>query len=144
MKRGQKRRLFFKAFKTVGAGKVMLVYIIWFFVAAIPIWIVEPGIHSYGDSLWFCFASATSIGYGDLQTETVVGRIIAVILTVYSIAVIAIFTAVIVGFFNDMAKLRANESVQKFTDDLEHLPELSKEELQDLSDRVKKFMNKKH
>lgn len=143
MTKRQKRRLFLKAFKSVGADKVMIVYIIWFFVAAIPIWLIEPGINSYGDSLWFCFASATSIGYGDLIATTVVGRIIAVILTIYSIAVIAIFTAVVVGFFNDMAKVRANESVQKFTDDLEHLPELSKEELENLSERVKKFLNKK-
>ena len=143
MTKKQKRRLFFKAFKTVGADKVMIVYVIWFFIAAIPIWIFEPGISSYGDSLWFCFASATSIGYGDIVAVTVIGRIIAVILTVYSIATIAIFTAVIVGFFNDMAKVRANKSAQKFADDLEHLPELSKEELEDLSRRVKDFLNKK-
>ena len=135
--------MFIKAFKSVGADKIMLVYVVWFFVAAIPIWLIEPGITGYGDALWFCFASATSIGYGDLVATTVIGRIIAIILTIYSIAVIAIFTAVVVGFFNDMAKVRANESMQKFTDDLEHLTELSKEELQDLSDRVKKFLNKK-
>ena len=144
MKKGQRRRLFFKAFKLVGADKIMLVYIIWFFIAAVPIWLVEPNVNSYGDSLWFCFASATSIGYGDIQAETFIGRIIAVILTVYSVAVIAIFTAVVVGYFNEMAKARTNESLQKFTDDLEHLPELSKEELQDLSKRVKDFLNKQH
>ena len=33
----QKRRLFFKAFKMVGADKIMLIYIVWFFIAAIPI-----------------------------------------------------------------------------------------------------------
>ena len=142
MRRIQKRRLFFKAFKSVGADKVMLVYIIWFFVAAVPIWLAEPHIKSYGDSLWFCFASATSIGYGDISAITVLGRIIAVILSIYSIAIIAIFTAVVVGYFNEMAKARADESVQKFTDDLEHLPELSKEELENISKRVKEFLKK--
>jgi voltage-gated potassium channel len=139
----QKRRLFFKAFKTVGADKVMLIYVFWFFIAAVPIWLIEPHINSYGDSLWFCFASATSIGYGDIYATTVLGRIVAVILSVYSIGVIAIFTAVIVNFFNEMAKARADASVQKFTDDLEHLPELSKEELERISKRVKEFLNKK-
>ena len=142
MKKGQRRRLLFKAFKIVGADKIMLVYIIWFFIAAIPIWLIEPNINSYGDSLWFCFASATSIGYGDIAAETLIGRIIAVILTVYSVAVIAIFTAVVVGYFNEMAKARANESLHQFTDDLEHLPELSKEELEDLSKRIKEFLNR--
>ncbi len=120
----------------------MLYYVLWFFLAAIPIWLLEPGVTSYIDSLWFCFASATSIGYGDIIATTVIGRIITVILTVYSIAVIAIFTAVVVGFFNDVAKARANASIQKFTDDLEHLPELSKEELEELSQRVKNFLKK--
>ena len=48
-----------------------------------------------------------------------------------------------VNFFNEMAKARADASVQKFTDDLEHLPELSKEELERISKRVKEFLNKK-
>ena len=134
--------MFFKAFKSVGADKVMLIYIIWFFVAAVPIWLVEPNIKTYGDSLWFCFASATSIGYGDIAAVTVVGRIIAVILTVYSVGVIAIFTAVVVGFFNDIAKARTEGSLQEFVDDLEHLPDLTKEELEELSDRAKAFLKK--
>ena len=143
MTKRQKRRLFFKAFKAVGAEKILGVYAIWFFIAAIPIWLVEPHITTYGDSLWFCFASATSIGYGDIIATTLIGRIIAIILTIYSIAVIAIITAVIVGYFNDIARVRADESARKFTDDLEHLPELSKEELEELSNRVKRFLNKK-
>ncbi len=139
----QRRRLFFKAFKSVGADKVMLIYVLWFFIAAVPIWLIEPDIKSYGDSLWYCFASATSIGYGDFSAVTVVGRIISVILSVYSIAIIAIFTAVIVGYFNEMAKARVNASIHKFTDDLEHLPDLSKEELTNLSERVKEFLENK-
>ncbi len=142
MRRRQRRRLLLKSFRTLGADKVMLVYIIWFFAAAVPIWLLEPHIKTYADSLWFCFASATSIGYGDISATTVMGRIITVILSVYSIAVIAIFTAVIVGFFMDIAKAKANESAQQFTDDLEHLHELSKEDLENLSKRVKNFLKK--
>ncbi len=142
MKRIKRRRLFIRAFKTAGADKVLLVYMVWFFVAAIPIWLVEPNIKSYGDSLWLCFASATSIGYGDVVATTVLSRVITIILSVYSIAVIAIITAVIVGYFNDVSKVRTNESLQKFADDLEHLPELSKEELQAISERVKRFRQK--
>lgn len=142
MRRRQRRRLLLKSFRTLDADKVMLVYIIWFFVAAVPIWLIEPHIKTYSDSLWFCFASATSIGYGDISATTVIGRIITVILSVYSIAVIAIFTAVVVGFFMDIAKAGANESAQKFTDDLEHLHEMSKEDLENLSKRVKQFLKK--
>ncbi len=142
MKKKKMRRMLKRAFQTAGADKILGAYLIWFFVAAIPIWIFEPNIKTYLDSLWFCFASATSIGYGDFAAVTPVGRIVTVILTVYSIAVIAIFTAVITSFFMDIARLKKNDSIGKFIDDLEHLPELSKEELEELSKKVKEF-NKK-
>lgn len=128
-----------KAFKTAGADKIIGAYLIWVLVSALIIWIIEPDIHTYADSLWFCFATATSIGYGDILAVTLIGRIITVVLSVYSIAVIAIFTAVITGFFMDVSRFRANDSVQEFLDDLEHLPELSKEELEALSQKVKDF-----
>ena len=38
--------------------------------------------------------------------------------------------------------MKASDSVKEFLYDLEHLPELSKEELQELSDRVKVFLKK--
>ena len=139
MKKRKMTRMLRSAFKTAGADKIIGAYLIVFFLAAIPIWLIEPGIHSYIDSLWFCFASATSIGYGDLTSVTVLGRIITVFLSIYSIAVIAIVTAVITSFFTDVARFRASDSAREFVDELEHLPELSKEELEDLSRRVKDF-----
>ena len=137
------RRMLISAFRRAGADKVIGAYLTFFFIAAIPVLIFEPNIKTYADSLWFCFASATSIGYGDLISVTLVGRLITVVLTVYSIAVIAIFTAVITSFFTDLARFRANESAEKFIDDLEHLSELSKEELDELSRRVKEFRKKR-
>ena len=128
-----------EAFRTAGTDKIISGYIVWFFIAAIPIWIWEPHIDTYQDSLWFCFASATTIGYGDVAAVTLIGRIITVILSIYSVAVIAIFTAVVTSFFTDMARLKASDSAREFVDELEHLPELSKEELEDLSRRVKEF-----
>lgn len=132
-----------KSFKIAGADKIIGIYFIWFFIAAVPVWIFEPGIKNYADSLWFCFASSTTIGYGDYVAVTFVGRIVIVLLSVYSVAVIAIFTAVITGFFSDLARFRASENARAFIYELEHLPELSKEELEDLSNRVKNFNRKR-
>ena len=143
MRRKKIKRMLINTFKTAGADKIIGAYIVTFFVFALAIWIWEPGIGSYIDSLWFCFASATSIGYGDIVAVTFLGRVLTVILSVYSIAVIAIITAVITGFFMDLARFRANSSVQEFLVDLEHLPEMSKEELEQLSQRVKDFHKKK-
>ena len=144
MSKRQTLRILMNTFKTTGATKIFAGYILWFFISAIPIWLFEPGIKDYADSLWFCFASATSIGYGDFAAVTIVGRIITVILSIYSIGVIAVFTAVITSVFTDIARIRASESSRKFIDELEHLPELSREELQELSEKAKNFRKGKN
>ena len=91
------------------------------------------------DSIWFCFATSTTIGYGDIVAVSFIGRILSIFLSIYSIAVVAIFTAVITSFFMEQAKIRAKENARKFIDDLQHLDELSKEELKELSKKIKHF-----
>lgn len=143
----KKRRMFRllkDAFRTAGADKIISGYFLWFFISAVPIWLWEPNINTYQDSLWFCFASATTIGYGDVSAVTLLGRIITVFLSIYSIGVVAIFTAVVASFFTDIARLKASDSAREFSDDLEHLSELSKEELEQLSQRIKEYQKKNH
>jgi hypothetical protein len=43
----------------------------------------------------------------------------------------------------EKVKLNQNESIEQFLDQLEHLPDLSKEELADLSEKVKNHQKKK-
>ena len=136
------RRLLRSLFKVMGADKVFISYFIFFFISATVIWIFEPHINKLGDSLWYCFVASTTIGFGDYTAVTIVGRIFTVIRSIYSLGVVAIFTAVITSYFMESSKLKANENVRKFIDDLEHLDELSKEELKELSNKVKKI-NKK-
>ena len=57
----------------------------------------------------------------------------------FSVAVMAIVTALITSYYMEQANLRAKESARKFIDDLQHLDELSKEELRELSEKVKRF-----
>ena len=143
-KRRRTLRLLKDAFKTAGADKIFSGYILWFFISAVPIWLWEPNINTYQDSLWFCFASATTIGYGDVAAVTLIGRIITVILSIYSIAAIAIFTAVVTSFFTDIARLKASDSAREFADDLKHLSELSKDELEQLSQHIREYQKKNH
>lgn len=62
---------------------------------------VEPGISSYPDALWYCFAVVTTIGFGDFAAVTPVGRILTVILGLYGIVVVAVITSVIVNYYNE-------------------------------------------
>lgn len=141
--RGRKyRRLLWQAFKGSGMNKVFCIYFAFFLIVAGILTMIEPGIEHYGDGLWFTFAVSTTVGFGDFTAVTVTGRILTVILSIYSIAIVAIFTAIITSFVMNLAKVRASESATEFLDDLTHLTELSKEELQAVSDKVKNFVDK--
>ena len=70
-------------------------------------------------------------------------RVLSIFLSICSILIIAVVPGVITSYYVESTKLRADESSAKFLDDLEHLPELSKEELAELSEKVKKFNRKK-
>ena len=61
----------------------------------------EPGISSFGDALWYCFAIVTTIGFGDFTAVTLPGRAISVILGLYGIIVVALITSIIVNFYNE-------------------------------------------
>ena len=137
MKRWQKLQLLKHAFHIAGADKILLGFVAFFLVDAFVIWLVEPGITTYTDAIWFCFASATTIGYGDLTAVTLTGRIMTIILSVYALAATAIFTAVVTSFFLDYAKKNTQDSVYHFLDQLEHLSELSPNQLEELSKQVK-------
>ena len=51
-----------------------------------------------------------------------------------------IFTGIIAGYFVEIIKSEAKDSTIKFLLDLERLPEMSKEELVELSKRAKQFL----
>ena len=135
----RRRRLLLQTFRDTGVDKILGSFFIFFLFAALIVWIFEPTINNYFDSLWYCFVAVATIGFGDVSATTLIPRLVTVILWLYAAVVLAIFTAVLTSFFMDAAKLKANESVQEFLSELERLPELSKEELDELSKRVKTF-----
>ena len=136
-----------QSFRLAGVDKILASYFVFYFLAALVLQSLESHINTYTDSLWYCFAVASTVGFGDITAISPFGRLLTVVLSLYTIIVVAIVTAVITSFFLDLARFRANESTKEFLDDLEHLTELSEEELEDLSERVKHFHvsgNKKH
>ena len=116
----KKTKLLKIVLKRTGAIKLLCSYVIVFFAVSVAIWIFEPNI-----------------------TRLFVGRVLSIFLSVCSILIIAVVPGVITSYYVESTKLRADESSAKFLDDLEHLPELSKEELVELSEKVKKFNRKK-
>ena len=81
------------------------------FSFALPIY--EDSITNFWDAMWYCFTVITTIGFGDFAAESLVGRILTVILGIYGIVVVAILTSVVVNFYNEVsAKEKARDIIE--------------------------------
>ena len=128
--------------KRTGTLKMLVSFIVFYCVASAAMWLFEPNVSTIGDGFWDCFAATTTIGFGDIVALTRLGRIITVLVAVYGIAVTAMIPGVVVSYYMEFLKIKEKETVSLFLEKLEHLPELSHEELTELSDRIKKFNRK--
>ena len=87
--------------------------------------------------LWYSYSVISTVGFGDIVAVTLIGKILSVLLTMYSIIVIAIITGVVVNFYTEINKFQRKETLAVFMDKLERLPDLSEEELEEISDKIK-------
>ena len=127
--------------KNTMADEILLSYIIFVLIDAAAIWLLEPSITSFGDAIWYCYAVISTAGFGDMVATTFVTRVLSMILTVYSTLVLAIITGVVVNYYTQLLELKNKDAIAEVLDSMERLPELSKEELAELSERVKRFRN---
>lgn len=130
-------RILGEVLKRTGATKILAAYVVFFFLEALLVMLVEPEIHKYGDALWYLYAVASTAGFGDFIAMTLFGRILSVLLSIYTILVVSLVTGVIVSFYNEVSSMRYKASKAEIIDQLEHLEELSKEELAELSQKIK-------
>jgi voltage-gated potassium channel len=65
----------------------------------VGIWLVEPGIGSLEDGLWWGLVTTTTIGYGDIAPKTEMGRVIAAFLMILGIGTVSLMTATIASYF---------------------------------------------
>ena len=139
----KKLTIFRRILKDTGADKILATYLIFVFVSAFVVLITEPGISEYGEALWYCYDVVSTTGFGDVVVEGFIAKMISVAVTVYSLIVIAIITGIFSNFYTQLIRERQQGTISAFLDKLEHLPELSKEELTELSEKVRNFRNGK-
>lgn len=132
----------YKILNRTGTIKIYMSFLVFMCVASIILVIVEPGIDSIGDGLWYCFVAATTIGFGDICVVTRIGRITTVLVGIYGILMTAMVPGVVVSYYMEYLKIMEKETISVFLEKLEQLPELSKEELEELSEKIRKFSKK--
>ncbi len=127
--------------KQTGTADILISYLIFVFIAALIVFLTEPDITNYADALWYCYDVISTTGFGDIVVHGMIAKLCSVVVTVYSLIVIAIITGIFANFYMQVIDERRKETLAAFMDKLEHLPELSKEELEELSEQVRKFRN---
>ena len=86
--------------KRTRADKIIIGFIVFIFAIAAVIQLVEPDINRYGDALWYCYAVISTAGFGDVVAVTFIGKMCSVLLTIYSLFVVAIATGVVVNYLH--------------------------------------------
>lgn len=130
-------RLLWTILKQTRADKILSGFVIFLLMLAAIIQMVEPQINRYQDALWYCYAVISTAGFGDLVVTTLIGKVCSILLTIYALFVIAIITGVVVNYYTQLVELQKKETLSLFMDKLERLPELSKEELEAISQKIK-------
>ena len=131
-----------RIFEYTGAYRLLCSFTLFVFIDAFLIWIFEPTIKSYGDALWYCYAVISTAGFGDVVVTAFIPKILSILLTVDSLLCLAIFTGVVVNYFNKMVELKNKDTLEAFLDQVERLPEMDEEELRVLSEKVRHFRSK--
>ena len=137
-----KTKLFLKVMRRTGILKMIAIFVIVFLIVSLLIMLAEPKINNYLDALWYTFVASTSIGFGDICVQTHIGRLLTVFITLYEIVIIAMITGVILTFYIEYIKTKEKDNMEAFREELEKLPDLSREELKRLSTRIKDYKNK--
>ena len=87
--------------------------------------------------------ASTTIGFGDITAVTVIGRLVVIFVTICGILTVAMVPGVVVAYYTEYLKTRERDTVSTFLEKLENLPELNKQELKEISERVREF-KKRH
>ncbi len=116
-----------KIIRKTYAGEVIFGLLLLMVAFSSVLMIVEDNIHNFWDAMWYCYMLVTTIGFGDITSVTVLGRIISVILGIYGIVVVAILTSIIVNFYIE-TRNKEEEKVETITIEDNSLEEEAVEE----------------
>lgn len=113
---------FFLALKSTNLFKIFIVFVAVYWIVAYLIFCIDPAFNSFGTAIWYCFELISTIV-----------KILSACLSLFSIAVIAIVTITIVNYYHIALRRHEDAEMILMMKKLEHLHELSNEELKAIS-----------
>lgn len=98
------------------AAEILLGLVLLMVSFSLLLTLMDQNMSEFTDALWFCFATVTTIGYGDITPTSQISRVLSVILGIYGIIVVALITSVIVNFYNEMKSEKGDNPVIRETE----------------------------
>ena len=97
---------------------------------------------TFGDALWWCFVTFTTVGYGDVLLTTSIGRVVAAILMVVGIGFIGITTSTVALYIikGEKIKYKKNfkgELIESIKYKLDSFDDLSEKDIDDIYKTLK-------
>ena len=121
------------------ASAVLLVY-----AASLAILDTERGqpgarINNFGDAVWWCITTVTSVGYGDLAPVTWKGRVIAVLLVMGGISLVGVVTASLASWIVQRVAQEDSEYQAATAAQIETVREDVRLQVDDLRDEIQQL-----
>ena len=120
--------LFLRAFNSRRLRTILATIIVSITFFGFLFYISEPQIKSFGDGMWLALVTITTVGYGDIELATTLGRFVASALMFVGLGLIASVTAIIsVKFIQNFVDHHTNDDVLEKLDEMQKdLDELKK------------------
>ena len=120
--------LFLRAFNSKRLRTILATIIVSVTFFGFLFYISEPQIKSFGDGMWLALVTITTVGYGDIELATTLGRFVASGLMFVGLGLIASVTAIIsVKFIQNFVDHHTNDDVLEKLDEMQKdLDELKK------------------
>ena len=120
--------LFLRAFNSKRLRTILATIIVSVTFFGFLFYISEPQIKSFGDGMWLALVTITTVGYGDIELATTLGRMVASALMFVGLGLIASVTAIIsVKFIQNFVDHHTNDDVLEKLDEMQKdLDELKK------------------
>ena len=124
-------------FRQTGLGAATSGVLAVYLACAVVIYVSEPDAITFGDSLWLCFQTMATIGFGDVPADVPLARAVLVVLSLVSVLYLAVLTGSFVSYCTNIMQSRAKNTVVRMAAQLEHLEDLSRDELVELSHQAR-------
>jgi len=97
---------------------------------------LNPKVHSYLDTLWWAFATAATVGYGDISPVSPAGKILGILMMVFGTALFSSFIALFAATLIAPEFTQVEKRLEKDEESLETTLKSLQEQVEKLRKRL--------